>query len=130
MCIEHKPELLKLWRSRNRDKKAIVAYKVIITDNRSIYSPRFTWSVGKHKVVVQKLIHNPVFNNSSARTGRGFYAYLNKKDAFYIHDSSYYKVIVVHVDPKDVVYMGYVPNTDCRAIICRRLEIKSLEGII
>lgn len=122
MCIKHDPEMLKQWRLENKGKNVIVAYKIIEGSNDSLLND-YHWSIGKHKVAVEKLNDND--------SGRGFYAYLSIHDAFAdwrYNEEETDKVIAVHIKPKDVVYMG----KDCdnyAIIVCRALEVKSLRRL-
>jgi len=128
MCITHKPDLLKRWRIENRGRDVITAYKIVCKDNRSWHSDSFMWSVGKHSVIVQNLFNN-YFNVPVS--GRGFYAYKDKKDAFHWLDGSLnYKIIAVYIKPKDVAYLGYQQGfTSYQIFVCRALEIKSLRKL-
>lgn len=121
MCAIHEPELLKKW----KPKKSFIAYKVITRTNISA-SYEYQWLLGLHKTVVRSL-HDGL-------TSQGFYVYIDRESAFKcLFDEVYFKVIAVHIDPKDVVYAGYCVASPIsgrhRTFICRRVTIKSLRGL-
>lgn len=131
MCIRHDPELLERWRFKNKD--VIIAYKVILHggvyqfNNESLVAD-YSWSVGIHKVNVAKL-------NEFGHASAGFYVYADKQDAF--REKNYQgtdgaccsgaKVIVVYINPQDVIYAGH--QDDYFVLVCRQVEVKSLNGI-
>lgn len=127
MCVIHEPELLKKW----KPKKSFIAYKVITRTNISA-SYEYQWLLGLHKTVVRSL-HDRL-------TSQGFYVYIDRESAFFTqsHNGVYFKVVAVHIDPKDVVYAGHcvvyaghcaMAETNDRVFICRRVTIKSLRGL-
>jgi hypothetical protein len=118
MCIQHCPQLLEEW----LPKKRFRAYKVIRDDNRSaVFRCEKTWTVGIHKISVSPLQSNNV-------TTTGYYVYLLKAEA--IRDRRVdEKLICVYVDPQDVVYAGPDPTARSRVFVCRKVEVKSLEGL-
>lgn len=130
MCINHSVDVLKRWRIENQDKKAIVFYKVVWRDNTSLLYG-YIWTVGKHQVVIQRLQGVQNIPLLSQQSGRGFYAYMDRDEAFKVksrYTSDRCKVIAVSIEPRDVIYMG----RDCdnhTVLVCRRLEIKSLRGL-
>ncbi len=125
MCISHDPSYLKVW----TPEKCFVAYKVIVRWNKStnfVYS----WSVGVHTVCVAELkSYVPgLTKKEQGVSSTGFYVFLDRKVAFRLKNHmTECKVMAVHVDPSDIVYVGY--HFGDRVAVCRRVEVKSLRGL-
>lgn len=104
------------WLSPN----IVRAYKSIHEDNGSRYNPCFTWTVGTHTTAVDGVR----LENGQTETGRGFYAFLDRDNAFH----PLYKAVMVYMEPRHVIYGGY-GHWGERFICCCQLKIISLRGL-